>query len=103
MKEGAPAGKRSVADPCLPSAREGGIEGNEGILGGSPALSMERITALCSREIHPPVRAGQSLRGPGGEVLRWDKKLWFFHDLELHFRRWSKDICFLCSLSAEAK
>ena len=71
MKEGAPAGKRSVADPCLPSAREGGIEGNEGILGGSPALSMERITALCSREIHPPVRAGQSLPGPGGEMLRW--------------------------------
>ena len=22
-------------------------------------------------EIHPPVRAGQSLPGPGGEVLRW--------------------------------
>ncbi len=70
MKEGAPAGKRSVAEPCLPSAKEGGIEGREGILGGSPALSIERITALCSREIHPPVRAGQSLPGPGGEVLR---------------------------------
>ena len=70
MKEGAPAGKRSVAEPCLPSAKEGGIEGREGILGGSPALSMERTTALCSREIHPPVRAGQSLPGPGGEVLR---------------------------------
>ncbi len=71
MKEGAPAGKRSVANPCLPSAKEGGIEGREGILGGSPALSIERITALCSREIHPPVRAGQPLPGPGGEVLRW--------------------------------
>jgi len=71
MKEGALAGKRSVANPCLPSAKEGGIEGREGILGGSPALSMERITALCSREIHPPVRAGQSLPGPGGEMLRW--------------------------------
>ena len=70
MKEGAPAGKRSVAEPCLPSAKEGGIEGREGILGGSPALSMERITALCSREIHPPVRAGQPLPGPGGEMLR---------------------------------
>ena len=69
MKEGAPAGKGSVANPCLPSAKEGGIEGRE----GSPALSMERITALCSREIHPPVRAGQPLRGPGGEVLRWAK------------------------------
>ena len=57
MKEGAPAGKRSVAEPCLPSAKEGGIEGREGIL----ALSIERITALCSREIHPPVRAGQFL------------------------------------------
>ena len=66
MKEGAPAGKRSVAAPCLPSAKEGGIEGNEGILGGSPALSIERITALCSREIHPPVRAGQSLPDPAG-------------------------------------
>ena len=76
MKEGAPAGKRSVANPCLPSAKEGGIEGREGILGGSPALSIERITALCSREIHPPVRAGQSLPGPGGEVLRWVKKGW---------------------------
>jgi hypothetical protein len=69
MKEGAPAGKRSVAKPCLPSAKEGGIEGREGIL----ALSMERITALCSREIHPPVRAGQPLPGPGGEVLRWTR------------------------------
>jgi|GEM_PF-1624368 len=69
MKEGAPAGKRSVAAPWLPSAKEGGIEGNEGILGGSPALSFERITALCSREIHPPVRAEQSIPGPGGEVL----------------------------------
>ena len=74
MKEGAPAGKRSVANPCLPSAKEGGIEGREGILGGSPALSMERIAALCSREIHPPVRAGQSLPGPGGEMLRWARK-----------------------------
>ena len=36
-------------------------------IGGSPALSIERITALCSREIHPPVRAGQPLPGPGGE------------------------------------
>ncbi|MBU1208237.1 MAG: hypothetical protein KKH04_15125 [Proteobacteria bacterium] len=70
MKEGAPAGKRSVPEPCLTSAKEGGIEGKEGILGGSPALSIERITALCSREIHPPVRAGQSLPGPGGKVLR---------------------------------
>ena len=92
MKEGAPAGKRSVAAPCLPSAKEGGIEGNEGLLGGSPAPSMERITALCSREIHPPVRTGQSLPGTGGEMLRWAKKWWFFHDLELYFRRWSKDI-----------
>ena len=71
MKEGAPAGKRSIADSCLPSAKEGGIEGREGILGGSPALPMERTTALCSREIHPPVRAGQSLPGSGGEMLRW--------------------------------
>jgi len=102
MKEGAPAGKRSVAEPCLPSAKEGGIEGREGILGGSSALSMERITALCSREIHPPVRAGQSLPGPGGEMLRWAKRRWFFHDLELYFHRCSKDICFLCSLFAEA-
>ena len=74
MKEGALAGKRSVAEPCLPSAKEGGIEGREGILGGSPALSIERITALCSREIHPPVRAGQPLPGPGGEVLRGGKE-----------------------------
>ena len=103
MKEGAPAGKRSVPEPCLPSAKEGGIEGREGILGGSPALSMERITALCSREIHPPVRAGQSLPGPGGEMLRWAKRRWFFHDLELYFHRCSKDICFLCSLFPEAK
>ncbi|MDO8956551.1 MAG: hypothetical protein Q7W38_06860 [Deltaproteobacteria bacterium] len=65
MKEGAPAGKRSVAEPCLPSAKEGGIEGREGILGGSSALFIERITALCSRGIHPPVRAGQPLPGPG--------------------------------------
>ena len=67
MKEGALAGKRSVPEPCLPSAKEGGIEGREGILGGSPALFIdlfiERITALCSREIRPPVRAGQSLPG----------------------------------------
>ncbi|MDO8956236.1 MAG: hypothetical protein Q7W38_05245 [Deltaproteobacteria bacterium] len=49
--------------------KEGGIEGREGILGGSPALSIERITALCSREIHPPVRAGQPLPGPGGRTL----------------------------------
>jgi hypothetical protein len=27
-------------------------------------------------EIHPPVRAGQSLPGPGGEMLRWVKKGW---------------------------
>jgi len=54
--------------------KEGGIEGREGILGGSPALSIERITALCSREIHPPVRAGQPLPGPGGEVLRWARR-----------------------------
>ncbi len=54
-------------------------------------------------EIHPPVRAGQSLPGPGGEVLRWAKRWWFFHDLELYFHRCSKDICFLCSLFAEAK
>ena len=86
------AGKGSVPDPSLPSAKEGGIEGREGILGGSPALPMERTTALCSREIHPPVRAGQSLPGPSGEVLRWAKRWWFFHDLELYFRRWSKDI-----------
>ena len=66
MKEGAPAGKRFVPEPCLPSAKEGGIEGREGIRGGSSALSMEKTTALCSREIHPPVRAGQSLPGPGG-------------------------------------
>ncbi len=68
MKEGAPAGKRSVANPCLPSAKEGGIEGREGILGGSPALSMERITALCSREIPPPVRAGIASRTRRGGV-----------------------------------
>ena len=103
MKEGLPAGKRSVADPCFPSAKEGGIEENEGILGGSPALFMERITALCSREIHPPVRAGQSLPGPGGEMLRWAKRRWFFHDWELYFHFCSKDICCLCSLFAEAK
>ena len=66
MKEGAPAGKRSVPEPCLPSAKEGGIEGREGIF----ALPIERITALCSREIYPPVRAGQPLPGPGGEMLR---------------------------------
>ncbi|MCJ7494099.1 MAG: hypothetical protein MUP68_07640, partial [Deltaproteobacteria bacterium] len=52
---------------------------------------------------HPPVRAGQSLPGPGGEMLRWAKRRWFFHDLELYFHRCNKDICFLCSLSAEAK
>ena len=103
MKEGAPVGKRSIPEPCLPSAKEGGIEGREGILGASPALSMERTTALCSRKIHPPVRAGQSLPGPCGEMLRWAKRRWFFHGLELYFRRWSKDICFLCSLFAEAK
>ena len=38
MKEGALAGKRSVPEPCLPSAKEGGIEGREGILGGGPGL-----------------------------------------------------------------
>ena len=38
-------------------------------------------------EIHPPVRAGQPLPGPGGEVLRWAKRGWFFHDLELYFHR----------------
>ena len=27
-------------------------------------------------EIHPPVRAGQSLPGPGGEMLRWAKRRW---------------------------
>ncbi len=43
-------------------------------------------------EIHPPVRAGQSLPGPGGEMQRWAKRRWFFHDLELYFHRWSKDI-----------
>jgi hypothetical protein len=32
------------------------------------------------------------LSRPGGEVLRWAKRRWFFHDLELYFRRWSKDI-----------
>jgi len=26
-------------------------------------------------EIHPPVRAGQSLPGPGGEVLRWARSI----------------------------
>jgi len=67
MKEGALAGKKSIPEPSLPSAKEGGIKGREGILGGSPALSIERTTALCSREIHPPIRAGQSLTGPGGE------------------------------------
>ncbi len=40
MKEGALAGKRSVAEPCLPSAKEGGIER----------------------------KGGQSLPGPGGEM-----------------------------------
>jgi len=99
MKEGAPAGKRSVPEPCLPSAKEGGIEGREGIF----ALPIERITALCSREIYPPVRAGQPLPGPGGEVLRWAKRWWFLHDLELYFHRCSKNICFLCSLFAEAE
>jgi hypothetical protein len=58
MKKGAAAGKRFVPDPCLPFAKEGGIEGREGIPGGSSALLIERIPALCSREIHPPVRAG---------------------------------------------
>jgi hypothetical protein len=37
MKEGAPAGKRSVAEPCLPSVKEGGIEGREGSLFPDPA------------------------------------------------------------------
>ena len=41
----------------------------------SPALFLERRTALGSREIHPPVRAGQSLPGPGGEVLRWARTM----------------------------
>jgi len=103
MKEGAPAGQRLIPEPCWPSAKEGGIEGNEGILGGSPALSMERITALCSREIHSPVRAGKSLPEPGGEMLRWATRRWFFHDLGLYFHRCSKDICCFCSLFAEAK
>jgi len=93
MKEGAPAGKRSVANPCFPSAKEGGIEGREGILGGSPALSMERITALCSREIHPPVRAGQSLPGPGGEGLRWANKAVVLPYPELYFHGCSKENC----------
>ncbi|MCJ7496044.1 MAG: hypothetical protein MUP68_17705 [Deltaproteobacteria bacterium] len=53
-------------------------------------------------EIHPPVRAGQPLPGPGGEVLRRAKRWWFFHDLELYFHRCSKNMCFLCSLFAEA-
>jgi len=46
MKEGAPAGKISVPEPCLPSAKEGGIKGREGIFGGSPALAIERIPLL---------------------------------------------------------
>jgi len=74
MKEGAPAGKRSVPDPGLLSGKEGGIEGREGIFGGSPALFLERRTALGSREIHPPVSgpgslypdpAGRCCAGPG--------------------------------------
>jgi len=35
----------------------------------SPALFLERRNALGSREIHPPVRAGQSLPGPGDCVV----------------------------------
>ncbi|MDH4266266.1 MAG: hypothetical protein OEW45_11555 [Deltaproteobacteria bacterium] len=54
-------------------------------------------------EIHPPVRAGKSLPGPGGEMLCWAKRRWFFHDLELYFYRCNKDIGCLCSLFAEAK
>ena len=42
MKEGALAGKRSVANPCLPSVKEGGIEGREGILGGSLGQKIAR-------------------------------------------------------------
>ncbi|MBM4330575.1 MAG: hypothetical protein FJ117_04990 [Deltaproteobacteria bacterium] len=57
MKEGAPAGKRfNMARAFLPQ-RKGGIEGSQGIMGGSPALFHERNTALRSREIPPSVRA----------------------------------------------
>ncbi|MDI6753415.1 MAG: hypothetical protein QME78_03365 [Thermodesulfobacteriota bacterium] len=57
MKEGAPAGKRfTIARAFLPQ-RKGGIEGRQGIMGGSPALIHDRNTALCSREIPPPGRA----------------------------------------------
>ena len=68
MKEGAPAGKDwTIARAFLPQ-RKGGTEGRQGILGGSPALSHERTTALCSREIPPPVRAGIASRTRRGGV-----------------------------------
>ena len=47
---------RTIAHAFLPQ-RKGGIEGRQGIMEGSPALTHERNTALCSREIPPPVRA----------------------------------------------
>ncbi len=46
MKEGAPAGKKSVADPCLPSVKEGGIDWVPMIL--SRLRSMERMAVASS-------------------------------------------------------
>ena len=40
---------------------------------------------------------------PCGAGLRWAKRRWFFHELEVYFHRCGKDICCLCSLLAEAK
>ena len=70
MKEGAPAGKRlDYARSFLPQ-RKGGIEGRQGILGGSPALTHERIPLLagpCAPESFPLPSGPGSLPGPGGE------------------------------------
>ena len=78
MKEGAPAGKRSIPEPCLPSAKEGGSEGREGILGGSPALSMERIPLLagpCAPERFTlPSGPGSLFPDPVGRAPRLNRR-----------------------------
>jgi hypothetical protein len=79
LKKGAPAGKRSVPDPCLFSAKEGRIERRKSIFDGSPALSHERTAALDSRGIHSPVRARRLYLDPAdpdthSEIMGTNKK-----------------------------
>ncbi len=50
-------------------------------------------------EISPP-RPGRAVLfpDPGGEMLRWAKRRWSFHDLELYFHQCAAKIYVFCAL-----